>query len=113
MHGTKLLFKKRTQRLQTLEEKRAKRLGTLEVDQKMKAYIDEHFFLPTCVIQSVIGETRLVENNTNIVQIVMKKGRKLNRELTLSPLTENGLQFVYVCFFFVFVFLHCREVFCS
>jgi len=75
-------------------------LVTLSVNEKMAAFIEENVFLPTCELQTIIGTTQLTDNGNDILKAVLGKGLGKHPELALSPITENGLRFLYVTFCF-------------
>ena len=66
------------------------------MNDKVAAFIEEHVLLPTCELQTIIGTTRLTDDGNDILKAVLGKGLGKHPELALSPITENGLRFLYV-----------------
>jgi len=81
------------------KKKRGKLYKELLVKRKILNYLTQSVFLPTCELQDIIfGDVEFVENGINLVDTIMK--RQENGDLQLTPVTENGLQFMMVFFFF-------------
>jgi len=81
------------------KKKRGKLYKELLVKRNILNYLTQSVFLPTCELQDIIfGDVEFVENGINLVDTIMK--RQENGDLQLTPVTENGLQFMMVFFFF-------------
>ena len=100
MDATQVLFKKRGRLLTKAKKKRGKLYEDLLVKSKIEKYLSESVFLPTCEVQdTIVGEVEFVGNGVNLIDTIMK--RQENSDLQLTPVTENGLQFIMVPFFFI------------